>query len=663
MDYMDANTIRQKFLEFQEKCGHKVIQPAPLVLEGDPTTLFTGSGMQPLLPYLLGEPHPDGVRLCDSQPCMRLQDIEDVGDPRHTTVFEMLGNWSLGDYFKEEQIRRFFEFLTKVVGLDPEKIYVTCFIGNEKYGIPRDNEAAEIWQKVFKEAGIEAEIAEIGTAEAGDKRGIKPGERIFFYDDHENWWSRGGGCDSTPIGDPCGPDSEVFYDFGEDKQDVKKYGLAHPASDGARFMEIGNSVFMQYRRLEDGSFEELEKKNVDFGGGLERIAAAAIGSFDVFRTSLMQPIIDKLEEISGKSYENNTDEMRVIADHIRGAYLLAAQGLVPSNKTQGYAMRRLVRRAILRALDLGIASDFLAEIVPIVAENYAELPDSILTHREQALEVLLREETAFRKTLNKGLRELNKMARQPEGGLSGHAVAPARRRGGRAASTSVVTSGDPLKAPSWLSGYDLFKLQDTYGFPMELSVEECYREGIELTPDYRKEFEEALREQRERSQTASKGMFKGGLEDHGEQTVKYHTACHLLLAALQKLVSPDIVQKGSNITADRVRFDFNLDHKMTDEEKQAVEKQVNEWIEADLPVVFDEYEKAYARDTLGAHGQFWEKYPEKLTVYTIGDFEKPISREVCGGPHVEHTNVLGHFTIKKEESSSAGVRRIKAVLE
>lgn len=626
---MDANEIRKKFLDFQVKKGHKVIAPAPLVLEGDPTTLFTGSGMQPLLPYLLGKPHKDGTRLTDAQPCLRLQDIEDVGDPRHTTVFEMLGNWSLGDYFKEEQIRNFFEFLTKEVGLDPRKIYVTCFIGNEKYGIPKDEEAAKIWQKVFKEVGIEAKIAEIGSAENGDKRGIKEGERIFFYDDHENWWSRGGGCESTPIGDPCGPDSEVFYDFGEDKQDVEKYGLAHPASDGARFMEIGNQVFMQYRRLEDGSFEELKNKNVDFGGGLERIAAAAIGSFDVFKTSLMRPIIEKLENISGKSYENNTDEMRVIADHIRGAYLLAAQGLIPSNKTQGYAMRRIVRRAILRALDLGISQNFLSEIVPIVAENYKDLPDSVLTHREMALETLLKEERAFRQTLNKGLKELGKMT----------------------------------KNSKILDGRDLFKLQDTYGFPLELSIEECYRQGIELSHEHRAEFEEALKEQRERSQTASKGMFKGGLEDHGEQTVKYHTACHLMLAALQKHVDKSICQRGSNITAERVRFDFNLDHKMTPEEIAAVEKQVNEWIEADLPVVFDEYDKAYARDVLKAHGEFWDKYPEKLKVYTIGDFNNPVSREVCGGPHVEHTGVIGKFHIKKEESSSAGVRRIKAILE
>lgn len=627
---MNANEIRKKFFEFQEKTGHKVIKPAPLVLENDPTTLFTGSGMQPLLPFLLGKPHPDGTRLCDSQPSMRMQDIDDVGDSRHTTVFEMLGNWSLGDYFKEEQIRNFFKFLTEIVGLDPSKIYVTCFIGNEKYGIPKDTEAGEIWQKVFKEAGIEAKIAEIGSAKDGDKRGIKPGERIFFYDDHENWWSRGGGCDSTPIGDPCGPDSEVFYDFGEDKQDVEKYGLSHPASDGARFMEIGNSVFMQYKRNEDGTFSELEHKNVDFGGGLERITAASIGSFDVFKISLMKPIIDKLEKLSGKSYDNNTDEMRVIADHIRGAYLLSAQGLTPSNKAQGYAMRRLLRRAILRALELGISTNFLAEIVPIVAENYTDLPDEILTHREIALEVLLKEEKVFRKTLNRGLRELKKMSDQNKSGLSGE---------------------------------DLFKLQDTYGFPMELSVEECYRQGIELTKDYVKEFEKALAEQRKRSQTASKGMFKGGLEDHSEQTVKYHTVCHLLLSALQRLISPDIVQKGSNITAERVRFDFNLDHKMTDEEKSAVEAQVNEWIEADLPVVYDEYDKKYAKDVLKAHGEFWDKYPEKLKVYTIGDFDKPVSREVCGGPHVEHTGVIGHFRIKKEESSSAGVRRIKAVLE
>ena len=624
---MNANEVRQKYLDFMKQHGHVEIQPAPSVLENDPTTLFTGSGMQPLLPYLLGQPHKDGVRLTDSQPCVRLQDIDDVGDPRHTTVFEMLGNWSLGDYFKEEQIRNFFTFLTQEVGLDPSKLYVTCFIGNEEYGIPRDDEAAKIWQTVFAEAGIKADIAEIGSAKVGDERGIKGDERIFFYDDKENWWSRAGGIKETPIGDPCGPDSEVFYDFGEDKQDVEKYGKSHPASDGARFMEIGNQVFMQYRRNEDGSFSELEKKNVDFGAGLERITAASLDSYDVFQISSLKPILDRLEELSGKSYESNTADMRVIADHLRGAYILAAQGLKPSNKQQGYALRRLIRRAILKALNLGIEQDFLAGILPIIAENYKDLSSSILTHREEVLDTLQKEEQAFRRTIRRGLKELGK-----------------------------------LKAQG-LTGKELFMLQDTYGFPLELSVEEAYREDIQLSENWRAEFDAALAEQRNRSKTASKGMFKGGLEDHGEQTTKYHTATHLLLAALQKHIDANIGQQGSNITAERVRFDFNLDHKMTPEEIAKVEAQVNEWIEADLPVVHDEYDKAYARDTLKAHGQFWDKYPEKLTVYTIGDPDSPVSREVCGGPHVEHTGVLGHFKIKKEESSSAGVRRIKAILE
>ena len=624
---MDANQIRQKFLDFQKKRGHVIIPPAPLVLENDPTTLFTGSGMQPLLPYLLGEPHPEGGKLADSQPSMRLQDIEDVGDPRHTTVFEMLGNWSLGDYFKKEQIPAFFEFLVKEVGLDPEKIYVSCFIGNEKYGIPKDTEAAEIWQKTFKEAGIEAKIAEIGSAADGDKRGIKPGERIFFYDDKENWWSRGGGIETTPIGDPCGPDSEVFYDFGKDKQDEAKYGKAHPASDGARFMEIGNQVFMQYRRNEDGTFSELEKKNVDFGGGLERIAAATINSFDVFKISLLWPIIERLEQISGKKYDTNTDEMRIIADHLRGAYLLTAQGLQPSNKQQGYALRRLIRRAVLKALDLGIDQDFLKEIVPIIADNYADLPDSILTHRDQVLPVLTREEQAFRRTLNRGLRELHR-----------------------------------LKSKG-LTGLEIFMLQDTYGFPMELSVEQAYSEKIDLSPNWKAEFDAALAEQRERSKTASKGMFKGGLEDHGKQTVKYHTATHLTLGALQKLISDDIVQKGSNITADRMRLDFNLDRKLTPEEIKAVEDQVNAWIKEDLPVEWAEFDKDYARKELNTHGQFWERYPDVIKVYTIGDFDKPASREVCGGPHVKSTKEIGHFKIVKEESSASGIRCIKAIVE
>ena len=624
---MNASEIRQKFLEYQIARGHQVIAPARLVLENDPTTLFTGSGMQPLLPYLLGEPHPAGQRLADSQPCLRLQDIEDVGDPRHTTVFEMLGNWSLGDYFKQEQIPAFFKFLTEIVGLDPHKIYVTCFIGNEKYGIPKDTESAEIWQRVFAEAGVQAEIAEIGSSEDGAKRGIKENEHIFFYDDHENWWSRGGGVETTPIGDPCGPDSEVFYDFGEDKQDVAKYGKSHPASDGARFMEIGNQVFMQYKRNQDGTFSELTKKNIDFGAGLERIAAAAMDSFDVFETSLLKPIITKLEAISGLNYADHTEEMRVIADHLRGAYLLSAQGLVPSNKQQGYALRRLIRRAVMKATNLGIDQDFLAQIVPIIAENYQDLSDEILTNRADALNVLIREEQAFRRSIHRGLKELHKLKDQG------------------------------------LTGKELFMLQDTYGFPLELSLEEAKQNQINLSENWQAEFQASLDEQRQRSQTASKGMFKGGLEDHGEASVKYHTATHLLLAALQKIVDPNIAQAGSNITSERLRFDFNLDRKLTDEEKKQIEDQVNQWIEEDYPVSFTEYDKTYARDVLKAHGSFWEKYGDVVKVYTVGAEEEPVSRELCGGPHVEHTGVLGHFKIKKEESSAAGIRRIKAILD
>ena len=624
---MNASEIRQKFLEYQTSRGHQVIAPARLVLENDPTTLFTGSGMQPLLPYLLGEPHPAGQRLADSQPCLRLRDVEDVGDPRHTTVFEMLGNWSLGDYFKQEQIPAFFKFLTEIVGLDPHKIYVTCFIGNEKYGIPKDTESAEIWQRVFAEAGVQAEIAEIGSSEDGAKRGIKENEHIFFYDDHENWWSRGGGVETTPIGDPCGPDSEVFYDFGEDKQDVAKYGKSHPASDGARFMEIGNQVFMQYKRNQDGTFSELTKKNIDFGAGLERIAAAAMDSFDVFETSLLKPIITKLEAISGLSYADHTEEMRVIADHLRGAYLLSAQGLVPSNKQQGYALRRLIRRAVMKATNLGIDQDFLAQIVPIIAENYKDLSDEILTNRADALNVLIREEQAFRRSIHRGLKELHKLKDQG------------------------------------LTGKELFILQDTYGFPLELSLEEAKQNQINLSENWQAEFQASLDEQRQRSQTASKGMFKGGLEDHGEASVKYHTATHLLLAALQKIVDPNIAQAGSNITSERLRFDFNLDRKLTDEEKKQIEDQVNQWIEEDYPVSFAEYDKAYARDVLKANGSFWEKYGDVVKVYTIGAAENPVSRELCGGPHVEHTGTLGHFKIKKEESSAAGIRRVKAILD
>jgi len=629
---MNAQEIRNAYLQFFAERGHAIIPRAKLVPYNDPSTLFTGSGMQPLLPYLLGESHQDGVRLVDSQTCLRAQDIEDVGDNRHTTFFEMLGNWSLGDYFKEQQIRWFFEFLTNVVGLDANKIYVTAFMGDEAHGIPRDDEAANIWQKVFEEKGIEAKIVEVGSQADGNARGIKPGERIFFYDDGENWWSRGGGIDKTPIGDPCGPDSEVFYDFGPQNH-ADGYGLAHPASDSGQFMEIGNQVFMQYRRNEDGSFSALQKQNVDFGGGLERIAAASIDSPDVFKISILWPIVEKLQKLSGKSYESNTVSMRVIADHLRAATFLAVDDVTPSNKEQGYVMRRLIRRAVRFAFDLGIEQNFLEGVVPVIADMYVDDYPEVAEKRDEIIATLVKEEKVFRQTLRKGINELNK--RKADG----------------------------------ITGVELFTLYDTYGFPVELSTEEAFKQDITLSENWREEFDAKMKEQRERSQTATKGTFKGGLGGQTEIHKQYHTATHLMYAALRQVLGDHVVQHGSNITEERLRFDFSHPEKVTPEQIKHVEDIVNREIKKDLKVSYAEYPTAVAREEMGALGQFGDRYGETVKVYTmIADNEdNPFSFEICGGPHVNHSLELIEpgdkvFKIVKEESSSAGIRRIKAVL-
>jgi alanyl-tRNA synthetase len=636
---MNAQQIRKEYLKFFADRNHAIISRAKLVPDNDPTTLFTGSGMQPLLPYLLGEKHPDGVRLVNSQPCFRAQDIDDVGDNRHTTFFEMLGNWSLGDYFKEQQIRWFFEFLTEVIGLDPNRIYISAFIGDEAHGIPRDDEAAQIWQKVFTEKGIEAKIVAIGSQADGDKRGIKSGERIFFYDDKENWWSRGGSLDKTPIGDPCGPDSEVFYDFGQQNH-ISSYGQAHPASDSGRFVEIGNQVFMQYRRLQDGSFEPLASKNVDFGGGLERISAAAIDSPDMFRGDLFWPIIEKLQSISGKNYENHRESMQIIADHLRGATFLAVDGVTPSNKEQGYVMRRFLRRAIRFAFELGIEQNFLSEIVPVIADLYADDYPEVKSKRDEVIATLVKEEKIFRQTLIKGLRELGKFA---EGGLT---------------------------------GAEIFTLYDTYGFPVELSTEEAFKQNIKLSDNWHDEFDAKMADQRARSQTATKGTFKGGLAGDSLQHKKYHSAAHLMGQALRMVLGESVAQKGANITDERLRFDFSYPEKVNPEQIKQIEDIVNNQIDKDLKVSFAEYPLDQARE-MGAYGEFGDKYGDKVKVYKMiadGD-EKPFSLEICGGPHVNHTGELSEgnngvtgtplkrkFKIIKEESSSAGVRRIKAVL-
>ena len=626
---MNAQKIRSKYLEFYKKQGHAVVERAPLILTNDPTTLFTGAGMQPMIPYLLGEAHPEGKRIADSQTCLRAQDIDDIGDNRHTTFFEMLGNWSLGDYFKEEQIGWMWTFLTEEIGLDPQRLYVTCFIGAPEYNIDKDVEAAKLWQKKFAEKGIDAKMADIGSEEQGAARGVNPGERIFFYDGSKNWWSRNGGPETTPVGDPCGPDSEMFYEFDFIEHDLKFGENCHPNCDCGRFMEIGNNVFMAYKKVADGKFEPLDKPNIDHGSGLERIAAAVNNDPDVFKISLLWPIIEKLQDLSGKDYASHTESMRVIADHLRAATFMAVDGCVPSNKEQGYVMRRLLRRAIRYSFDLGIEQNFLQEVVPTIADLYeADFPE-VKNNRDNIIAVLVKEEKAFRQTLRKGLRQMQR----------------------------YIDDG--------LTGEELFTLYDTFGFPVELSTEEAYKQGIKLSDNWREEFTAKMDEQRQRSKTARKGQFSGGLEGHDSIHLKYHTATHLLGAALRKVLNaPDLQQHGSNITADRLRFDFNHD-KLTPEEKQAVEDQVNAWIDEDLPVSFAVYPTDEALN-MGAIGAFGERYGDEVKVYSIGKDGNIVSFEVCGGPHVEHTGVLSEdgkrFKITKEESSSAGIRRIKAVL-
>jgi alanyl-tRNA synthetase len=626
---MTAQEIRNAYLKFFEDRGHKVIPRALLVPYNDPTTLFTGSGMQPLIPYLLGEPHTEGNRLVDSQTCLRAQDIEEVGDNRHTTFFEMLGNWSLGDYFKAEEIPWLFEFLVDAVGLDPQKLYVTCYLGNEEFGIPKDAEASKLWQELFAKKGVAAETVDIGSEADGYQKGMGNG-RVFFYDGSKNWWSRAGAESTTPIGDPCGPDTEVFYDFGLPHDD--KWGPnCHPNCDCGRFIEIANSVFMAYKRTEKG-FEPLAKPNVDFGGGLERIATAKIDSPDVFKISLLKPIIEKLEQISGKNYESHTESMRVIADHLRAATFLAVDDVKPSNKEQGYVMRRLIRRAIRYAFDLGVEQNFLEQVVPVITDLYKDDFPEVAAKRDEVIEVLAKEEKVFRQTLRKGLNEFTKMT------------------------------------GSKLTGEVVFKLYDTYGFPVELSKEEAFKREIDVADNADQEFEKLMAEQRARSQTAAKGTFKGGLGGHTMQHKKYHTATHLMYQALRDVLGGHVVQRGSNITEERLRFDFSHPEKVTPEQLKEVEDIVNEQIQKDLQVSFKEYPTQVAIEEKGALGQFGDRYGDTVKVYSMqADGEdKPFSFEICGGPHVDHTLQLAEdgkkFKILKEESSSAGIRRIKAVL-
>jgi alanyl-tRNA synthetase len=632
---MTAKEIRRAYLKFFEERGHKIVPRASLVPQDDPTTLFTGSGMQPMVPYLLGEEYPGGhKRISDSQVVFRAVDIDEVGDSEHLTSFEMLGNWSFGDYFKKEQIPWFAEFYFDVLKLNPENVYVTCYIGNPYLGIEKDTEAIELWKKEFEKRGVDAKVVEIGSSENGDKNGMQGG-RILLYNGKENWWARGGDEAGTPIGDPCGPCSEMFFDFGDEYHDPS-LGYAHPASDSAQFTEIGNSVFMGYRKDSETKFTKLKAPNIDFGGGLERMAMAVLNKPDISSTGLTVPVIEQIETISGKSREDYTKAFRVIADHIKSAYWLACDGVVPSNNGQGYVLRRLMRRAIKFSLDLGITQNLSAQLAPVVKEIYGEDYPEISENYGSILATLEKEEKVFRQTLIKGLKELQKISENGQ-----------------------------------LNGADVFKLYDTFGFPKELTVEESALRGINLSDKWEEEFNADMQAQKERSRTATKGTFKGGLGGQTEQHKKYHTATHLMYQALRDVLGDHVVQRGSNITEERLRFDFSHPEKVTTEQIAKVEEIVNNQIAKDLQISWEEFPTEVATKEKGALGQFGDRYGETVKVYSMKDpssdpSERPFSFEICGGPHVEHTHELiddgKKFKILKEESSSAGIRRIKAVL-
>jgi len=631
--------------------GHAIIPSAALVPENDPTTLFTGSGMQPLIPYLLGEPHPMGTRLADSQKCFRANDIEEVGDNRHTTFFEMLGNWSLGDYFKEEQLRYFFTYLVDEVGLDPQRIYVTVFAGDETLGIPRDEESVHIWKTLFAERGIDAKDVFIGSEEAGYEIGMQGG-RIFYYDATKNWWSRSGTPEKMPVGEIGGPDSEVFYDFGSEHATHPTYGqlLPHPNSDSGQFLEIGNSVFIEYIKQVNGSFTKLPQRNVDFGGGLERIAAAKVGDPDVFRVDLLATVVAHIETLSGKKYLDHLVAFRVITDHIRGAVFMIGDGVLPSNEQQGYFVRRLLRRAVRYADTIGIPAGRFAELATAVIDTYANHYPNLVTERDQILLAITREEEQFRKTLEAGLRQFNKISLQIH--------VQSKEVDGK----TIVDKTIPPTAVKAISAQNAFDLYTTYGFPIELTEEIAAEKGLVVE---RAGFNSLMDEHRDKSRAGSEQQFKGGLADSSERVVAYHTCTHLMLAGLRKILGSHVHQAGSNITGERLRYDITHPDKITPDQLAAVEAYVNEAIRKGGEVHIVMMKKADAEQDHTIEASFWDRYPDEVKVYTMTTNDgMVVSRELCGGPHVTRLeNIQGTFKITKEESSAAGIRRIKAILE
>ncbi len=595
---MTADELRQMYLEFFKSKGHAVISGSSLIPQNDPTVLFTTAGMHPLVPYLLGEKHPAGIRLCNCQKCIRTGDIDSVGDRTHLTFFEMLGNWSLGDYFKEDAIAWSYEFLTSksYLGFDPANLHVTVFEGNDD--VPMDEESVAIWSKL----GI-------------------PGERIFALPMKDNWWGPAGKTG------PCGPDTEMFIDTGKAAcgPDCK------PGCSCGKFFEIWNDVFMQYRKTEDETYEPLSQHNVDTGMGVERTIAMLQGKSTVYETELFAPVIEQISQRSGKKMDQDEKTgraFRVVSDHMRSSIFVLGdeQGIAPSNLGQGYVLRRLIRRAVRFAKQIGLEPGFSGELAGTIIDGYKHVYPELDQNRDHIIRELVQEEEKFERTLSRGMGELEKVL-------------------------SKLLEHNQTQ----LSGRVAFRLYDTCGFPLEFTEEICAENGISVERDG---FDKAFEKHKEVSKQSAGKAFKGGLADNTEATTKLHTATHLLHKALQQVLGDHVKQKGSNITEQRLRFDFSHPDKMTDEEKKKVEDIVNDVISRDLPVSVDTMTIEEARDA-GAMALFAGKYGEQVNVYTIGDF----SKEVCGGPHVERTGALGHFLIKKEESSSAGVRRIRAVLE
>ena len=584
---MKAIEIRNKYLNFFKRHGHSVIPSAPLIPENDPSVLFTTAGMQPLVPYLLGEKHPEGTRLTDFQKCVRTNDINEVGDNRHLTYFEMLGNWSLGDYFKEESVAMSYEFLTKELGIPAEKISVTCFAGDED--CPKDTVTAECWKK----AGI-------------------PEERIYFFGKDDNWWIAG-------EEGPCGPDTEMFYDTGKEKCSEG----CNPSCGCGKYVEIWNNVFMEYLKTSDGKYQKLKQQNVDTGLGLERMAMLLQGKKTPFEIEIFKPVMDKLEELEKV---DDIASRRIVAEHLRSSMMIILDGGIPSNVDRGYILRRLIRRMTRRLRKLQIDTNQISTLIDISIDAQKELYPELETNKERIKAVIIEEINKFEKTLERGEREFNKIVNKLK-----------------------------TENKDTISGQDLFTLYETYGFPPEVTQDLAEEQGIKIDNT---EFDRLFKEHQEKSRIGSEQKFKGGLSGNGEMETKYHTATHLLNAALKQVIGKDVHQKGSNITPERMRFDFSCDHKLTDEEKKQVEDLVNKWINEDLPVTIEEMSKEDAIKS-GAECMFIEKYPDIVTVYSIGD----VSKELCGGPHVKNTKVLGTFKIKKEEACSAGVRRIKAILE